>query len=211
MSDEVGSAHGPPFEGDAEQRRIAAELGVWIFLATEILFFGAMFACYAVGRYIDPIGFVHGAKESEIFFGTVNTVILITSGLTMALAVKLADEAPRATNWLLIATIALAIAFLVVKALEYRVDLEHHFFPSLDFAMTEQGAYIYWSLYWMMTGTHAVHVSIGIGCIVFLYVMRLRGGLSEHSNVLLGVALYWGLVDVMWLFIYPLLYLVGRA
>jgi cytochrome c oxidase subunit 3 len=193
------------------QQRDATKFGMWIFLGSEILFFGGMFLCYAAARAAAP-GFLEGASHTDIVFGTANTLILLTSSFLVAVAAKGADAKLRQLTLLcLVATAALGLAFLVVKGFEYRQDIYEHLVPGPQFALPERGAQMFFSLYWVMTGVHAIHLSIGIALMarLALTISKERTGLD--SPEIQAVALYWALVDIIWLTLYPLLYLAGRS
>src|SRR5437660_8235846 len=162
MSDAI-SALAEQFE-DLEQQKEASTQGMWTFLATEVLFFGGLFLGYIVYRHLYPTAFAQGSRHTLLAFGTINTAVLLTSSLTMALAVHAVQENRlRRTAAFLIATVVLGCAFLAVKGFEYRADLEEHLWPGSHFttALPRQSQ-IFWLLYWMMTGLHAMHVTVGI-------------------------------------------------
>ncbi|EJW12525.1 Cytochrome c oxidase polypeptide III [Rhodovulum sp. PH10] len=198
------------------RQREGATFGIWVFLATEALFFGALFLTYAIGRIENPAGFVAAGRETDVFYGTLNTAILLTSSLTMAVASQAAAEGEAALHrlvvWCLGATVLLALAFLVVKGFEYREDVEKHLVPGRDFAIVERGAQIFFALYWIITGVHAIHVSVGIVLISRLWIMAATRRMKVEKNPQIEVAgLYWHFVDIVWIFVYPLIYLPGRA
>lgn len=193
-----------------ERQRVATQLGVWAFLATETLFFGALFLVYAHARVYDHAGFVAGARHADVWFGSANTVILITSSLTMAIAERAVRERLAGlARWMTAATLALGAAFLVVKGFEYRQDLSEHLLPGPGFQLPQRGASLFWAFYWTATVVHAIHLTIGLGVVGRLLLIRVRE-LPERWIAAEGTALYWHLVDVVWVFLYPLLYLVGR-
>ena len=195
------------------QQREAATLGMWTFLATEILFFGAMFMSYITYRSTYPNAFAEASKHTIVLFGTLNTGVLLTSSLTMVLAVHAIQENNvKGLVRYLVFTIALAGAFLVIKGLEYHQDLDEHLWPGPHFkAGLPPQAQIFWFLYWAMTGLHALHVTIGIGVLSCLAILARRGKFSAayYNPVDVG-ALYWHFVDIVWIFLYPLLYLINR-
>ena len=193
-----------------ERQHVATQFGVWTFLATETLFFGALLLFYAVARFTHTPGFTAGAREAEVSFGTVNTVVLLTSSLTMAIAERSIREGlvPLA-RWMLVATLALGVAFLVVKGFEYRSDIEKHLVPGPHFKLTETGASQFWSFYWTATVVHACHMLIGLG-VVSRMLLLPRAELPKRWTTAEGSALYWHLVDVVWVVLYALIYLVGR-
>ncbi len=200
---------------DLEQQREAASLGMWVFLVTEILFFGGLFMAYLLYRTWYPQAFAAASHHLDIFWGTVNTAVLIGSSLTMALAVHAAQTGGRrATVVFILLTMLLGCVFLGVKALEYSHKFHEHLVPGPSFRFEgaqPQHAEIFYSLYFVMTGLHALHMIIGIGIMVVLAVMASRGRFSPeyHNPVEIG-GLYWHFVDIVWIFLFPLLYLIGR-
>ena len=189
----------------------AASFGMWLFLATEMLFFGGLFLCYTVYRFTHADGFLAGARETDLTLGTINTVILLTSSLTMVMAVQGGRAGLRGLVWrCLAATAILGAAFLAVKGYEWSEDLGRHLFPSAHFAIAKRGAAIFWALYWVMTGLHGIHLTIGV-VIVARLAWLMRGLTSLKIPDLVTVGLYWHFVDTVWIFLYPLLYLSGRG
>ncbi|HXF11403.1 MAG TPA: cytochrome c oxidase subunit 3 family protein [Desulfuromonadaceae bacterium] len=198
---------------DAAQQHETARLGMWTFLATEILFFGGLFLAYDVYRHFYFADFAAASRHTDLVFGTVNSIIILTSSFTMALAVHAAKENYHRSivRWLL-ATIALGTAFLVVKGFEYHKDITDHLVPGPAFnpAIPLHGQIFFW-LYWTMTGLHAVHLSIGIGILSLLAGPARKGKFCSRYHTPLELAgLYWHFVDIIWLFLYPLLYLIQR-
>lgn len=199
-----------PWETPDEEQD-AATFGMWLFLMTEVLFFGGMFLCYAVNRVNNPEGFLAGARETEFTFGTVNAVILLVSSLTMIMAVQGARLGYRGLVWkCLAATAALGTAFLIVKGFEYSSDLEQSLYPGPHFPIAVKGAASFWGLYWLMTGVHAIHLTVGI-VLVLRLAWFMRGLTPLLLPDLVTIALYWHFVDTVWIFLYPILYLPGRA
>ena len=198
---------------DAAQQAEAAQLGIWIFLATEVLFFGGLFFCYAIYRHFYEADFAAGVKHTLILYGTINSVLLLTSGLTMALAVQAADENRKTVIVpLLLVTIVLGIAFLVVKGFEYAKDISDHVVPGshFDTSLPQHTQMFFW-LYWAMTGLHTIHLIVGIGLLAIITVMARCGRFSaRYYSPLEVTGLYWAFVDIVWIFLYPLLYLIGR-
>lgn len=202
----------PPWENLARQHQ-AVSFGMWVFLVSEILLFAGLFAGYAVYRHLYPAGFAAAAAQTDIVYGTVNTAMLMTSSLFMALAGRLARaRMQRLARRCILVTLALGAAFLVLKGVEYRDDIVKHLVPGPRFAIAAQGAALFFSFYWVMTGIHAAHVTGGLAAITRLLIASreeprwLSGRGSEEAT-----ALYWHLVDVIWVVLYPLLYLGGRA
>jgi cytochrome c oxidase subunit III len=199
---------------DRPQQRTAAELGMWIFLGTELLFFGGLFLGYALYRHIYTDAFTHAGRETKVLIGTLNTGILLTSSLTVALAVKATKlKTHRLLQALLAITVALGIAFLALKLYEYHEDIKEYLIPGNSlFPIGETGAEIFFSFYWIMTGIHAVHMLVGIGTwSVVIALIQARRIDPSKSDAVEVAGLYWHFVDVIWIFLYPLLYLVGRA
>ena len=193
-----------------ERQQVATQFGVWAFLATETLFFGAIFLFYAVARFSHTAGFTAGAREADVVFGTANTIVLLTSSLTMAIAERATKEGlVGLARPMLAITIALGVAFLVVKGFEYRSDIEKHLVPGADFPIVAIGASQFWAFYWTVTVVHACHLTIGLGLVLRLLLIP-RDRLACRWTTAEGTALYWHLVDVVWVLLYPLLYLVGR-
>lgn len=199
-----------------EQQREAATLGMWIFLATEVLFFGVLFTGYLIGRVLYPEAFAAASRETELVLGTANTVALLTSGLTMALAVRAAQaDRRRALVLLLLLTALIGLAFLGIKGYEYWKDYQHHLVPGLNFRF--EGAHperveLFFLLYFFMTGLHAIHLSLGIGTVLVMTVLSARGHFgSRYFTPVKLTGLYWHFVDTVWIFLYPLLYLVSRS
>jgi len=201
----------PDLVGDAERRRTAADLGIWLFLATEVLFFGGLVTSYVIGRTLHPAPFIVAARETDLTYGTLNTAILLTSSLLIALAVKLGRAQARQTRWLVLATVLLGAAFLAVKALEYYGDILEGLVPGPAFPLQPPAAQMFWALYWLMTGVHALHVIAGMAVLSVILALDSAARLDANSPALETAALYWHLVDVIWIFLYPMLYLVGRS
>ena len=198
---------------DLRTQEHAARLGMWLFLATEVLLFTALFTAYTVYRYLFSEAWNEASRLMDTGLGAANTLVLLTSSLTAALAVYYARRGQsRRSAGLLVATLAFAASFMVIKAFEYG----HHFhegqLPGRYYAYPElqvPGASMFFTLYFLMTGVHALHVFIGMGVLGFLTARTLRGSYSTtySTPVELGV-LYWHLVDLIWIFLFPLLYLV---
>jgi cytochrome c oxidase subunit 3 len=196
---------------EPERQRDAMVFGLWVFLASEVLFFGGILLTYAVARHADPQGFAAGARASDLFYGTLNTAVLMTSSLTMAVGERALKEGlARWARWAFVATILLGLAFLVFKGLEYRDDFAKHLVPGLDFRFTGHAAQLFWGFYWTVTVLHAIHLSVGIGAVGRLLLLDRRGEMLPHWMGAETTALYWHLVDIVWILLYPLIYLVGR-
>jgi cytochrome c oxidase subunit III len=197
------------FENVAQERE-TSQIGMWIFLATEVLFFGVLFFAYSVLRTRYGGDFALAGRHTDIVLGTSNTAILLTSSLTMALAVRARELAKVAlARRMLAMTIALGTVFLVIKGVEYQKEFAEHLIPHIDFRFDPahvRGAELFFSLYFVMTGLHAIHLLIGIG---LLGVIATRGATADSTVEVAG--LYWHFIDLVWIFLYPLLYLVSRA
>jgi cytochrome c oxidase subunit 3 len=198
-----------------EQQHEAATLGVWVFLVTEVMFFGGLFASYIVYRWAYPVVFASASHRLDVELGTLNTAILLTSSLTMALAVRSAQIGRgKLAAVLVAATLLFGAAFLGIKFTEYHHKFVEHLVPGPDFRMGadyERPAQLFFCLYFVMTGLHAVHMVIGIGFLAGLMLPAYRGKFTPRNyNFIEGVGLYWLFVDIVWIFLFPLLYLVGR-
>jgi cytochrome c oxidase subunit 3 len=199
-----------------EQQKDAATLGMWVFLATEVLFFGGLFAAYAVYRSWYPEAFAAASRTLDITLGGVNTAALIASSLTMALAVHAAQTGKRRRLLLfLAATMALGTLFLGIKVVEYADKFAHQHVPGAAFHFEPEAvareAQIYFSLYFVMTGLHALHMIIGIGIMLWMYWRAWSGAITrEYASPVEISGLYWHFVDIVWIFLFPLLYLIGR-
>lgn len=201
---------------DPEQEHEASTLGMWVFLGTEVLFFGVLFASYAVLRFNYPEAFAEASRHANIFLGTVNTAILLTSSLTMALAIRSAQLSKhKLTAGFLLLTILLGILFLGIKGVEYYGEYEKQLVPGLNFVYegdNAQSIKLFFYLYFIMTGVHAIHVIIGIGTLAVIAVMAWREWFSsDYFTPVELVGLYWHFVDIVWIFLYPFLYLVSRG
>jgi cytochrome c oxidase subunit 3 len=184
------------------------KLGMWIFLASEVLFFGGLFVAYLYGRTHWPLGWAAASRHTDVVLGTVNTALLLTSSAVVALAVACAEDARR-WHWsarLLWTTAALGVAFLAIKGVEWHAEWREHLVPGPDFALAVAGAQQFFALYFVMTGLHAVHMIVGVAVLATLARGRGRAGARQFEVA----ALYWHFVDLVWIFLYPLLYLVQR-
>ena len=206
------STHASQFD-DAAQQRDAATFGMWAFLVTEIMFFGGMFLGYTAYRHAYPVAFAAASAHTLLNCGTVNTAILLISSATMAFAVKAAQNDRRAALIkLLSVTAALGTLFLVIKGFEYAHEIGEHLLPGPGFSFdgpSAAQAQMFFYLYFLMTGVHALHVTIGIVLILFFALRTARTKAIKGTAIeLLG--LYWHFVDVIWVFLFPLIYLVNR-
>jgi cytochrome c oxidase subunit 3 len=199
----------------AEQQFEASSLGMWAFLITEIMFFGGLFAVYAVYRSAYPDAFAAGSRHLDLVLGTVNTLVLIGSSLTMAMAVWEAQHGRRNGQIrYLVLTMGLGLLFLVIKAFEYGHKFHEHLIPGRLFQWSgpfAQNVQLFFSLYFAMTGVHALHMIVGIGLLTWLLVNAWRGRYTTQSFGPVEISgLYWHFVDIVWIFLFPLLYLIDR-
>jgi cytochrome c oxidase subunit 3 len=223
----VATEHGPELLhhfASEEQQRDAASLGMWLFLVTEIMFFGGMFCAYLVYRYWYFADFGAASKTLDIRLGATNTAVLICSSLTVVLAVWAAQNGKRKmllTN--LVLTIVLGMTFLGIKAVEYAEKFEKHHVPGAtfhfegtvpghpDLPVDPHHAEMFFSLYFAMTGLHALHMIIGIGLFSVLTVLAWKGHYTpRYFTPIENAGLYWHFVDVVWIYLFPLLYLIDR-
>jgi cytochrome c oxidase subunit III len=209
---------------DAEQQRNAASLGMWVFLGTEIMFFGGMFCAYLIYRYWYYPEFAAGSRSLSIRLGTMNTIVLICSSLTVALGVRAAQMGKRRLLvLLLLLTLVFGLGFLGIKGIEWHDKFVEHHVPGASFSAQDlirdypqihiesAPTQIYFSLYFAMTGLHALHMIVGVGIFSYLtyYAWRGRYTPQYHTPVELG-GLYWHFVDIIWIYLFPLLYLIDR-
>jgi cytochrome c oxidase subunit III len=239
-----------------EQQKESATLGMWVFLLTEILFFGGMFMAYTVNRHAYPTAFGVGGNMLSLPLGFANTIVLILSSFTMAMSVWSAQTSKKKLVPLfLIATLALGTVFLGIKVIEYKQKFDHHVIPGHNFDITycsrnqaacnlddtdfakeqkeiREGidaerapgmseadaltalnahAQLYFSLYFGMTGLHALHMIIGAGLLLWLIFEGFKGRFDANYNTPVeNIGLYWHFVDIVWIFLFPLLYLINR-
>jgi cytochrome c oxidase subunit 3 len=209
---------------DMEQQRDASSLGMWLFLATEIMFFGGMFCAYLIYRLWYYPEFAAASNSLDIALGTVNTAVLICSSLTVVLAVRAAQLGKRQAQVIYLAlTLVLGLAFLGVKGIEWTSKFREHHIPGASFhfegevpghpgqPVDQQHAQIFFSLYFAMTGMHALHMIIGVGIFSYLTFYAWKGRYTpEYHTPLENSGLYWHFVDIIWIYLFPLLYLIDR-
>jgi len=227
-----------------EQQKDTATLGMWIFLATEVLFFGGLFLTYTINRHYFFTAFGIGSNTLDIKLGTINTGVLIMSSFTMAMAVWSAQVGKKQlVSLFLIATLALGTVFLGIKVVEYKQKFDHHLVPGRSFDLKYHPSHplpgddpvelaaekkevdeafandpdanahgqLYFSLYFGMTGLHALHMIVGAGLLVWLIKESFRGRFTPQYNTPVEVVgLYWHFVDIVWIYLFPLLYLIDR-
>jgi len=212
-----------------EQQREASSFGMWLFLLTEIMFFGGLFAAYLIYRNWYYPAFVAGSHQRSIWLGGINTVVLITSSFTMAMGVWCAEMKNKKGLVLALgATLILGLVFLGIKADEYHEKWEKHHIPGANFSIENfvqptdpkehplavdmaEKTQMYFSLYFAMTGMHALHMVIGIVLLTILLLRALQGAYTDgHMTTIENFGLYWHFVDIVWIFLFPLLYLISR-
>lgn len=227
-----------------EQQRESATFGMWVFLATEVLFFGGMFLTYTINRHAYFTAFGVGSNDLDITLGTTNTLVLILSSFTMAMAVWCAQTGKKKLVPLfLVLTLVLGCAFLGIKFVEYKQKFHHHLVPGRSFDIsyhvnhpapgddpkeiafekeelakalasdpdTNSHAQLYFSLYFAMTGLHALHMVVGAGLVMWLIGASLKGRFTPHYHTPVeNIGLYWHFVDIVWIYLFPLFYLIDR-
>ncbi len=190
---------------------VGAKMGMWLFLFTEVLLFGGMFLVYAVYRYQYPSQFHLAAMELNTAMGTFNTIILLTSSLTVALSIAALQNGKKILSLILLsATLLFALMFMVVKYFEWTAKISHGIYPgSPELLAKHNGQILFFGLYYVMTGLHGLHVLIGMIVIAFMIVFVARDKVTTDNYVKLeNSALYWHLVDLIWIFLFPLFYLI---
>lgn len=188
-----------------------AKIGMWLFLFTELILFGGLFIVYAVYRFTYGDGFSLASKELDTLVGMINTIVLLTSSLTMAMSITAIQQGRRRLSIGLVgATNALALVFMVNKYFEWTAKFHHGLFPGgKELLERTNGEILYFGLYYVMTGLHAIHVLIGMVIMTFMMVYLKTGHVNKDSFVKLeNSGLYWHLVDLIWIFLFPLFYLI---
>lgn len=198
---------------DLETQQHSAQLGMWVFLTSEVLLFAGLFGIWAsyYTRWTEQ--FHLAIEHNTLWYGTANTFVLLTSSLTVALSLWALRHRSRALSFLLVlVTILLGVTFLVIKGVEYADHVHHGLLPGVYFRSNEirgPGVTLFYTLYWLMTGLHALHMTVGIGVMTWLAVRIRRATIHPRNPVALELgAMYWHLVDIIWLFLWPLLYLL---
>ena len=190
---------------------VGARMGMWLFLFTELILFGGMFILYSVYRYKYPADFHLAAKELNTIVGTFNTTILLTSSLTMALSITAIQRKQKALSiFFQFITIVLALGFMVNKYFEWTAKFHHGIYPGSETLLGKpSGEIVFFGLYYVMTGLHGLHVIIGIVLIAVMMRFTSKEIITSDSYVKLESAgLYWHLVDIIWIFLFPLFYLI---
>jgi cytochrome c oxidase subunit III len=199
-----------PWE-DFRRQKEAVSFGFWVFIASEVMFFGGLLLAYAVYRHLYLEAFQTALRNTDIGYGTINTVLLMTSSFFMTAVVRGAPAGMRRTTlWGLSLCAALGTAFLVVKGLEYHDDITKGLVPGPGFPLHPYETQIFFALYWIMTGVHAIHLFVGIGIVLTIETMVALRRLPLTSPTIEVAGLYWHFVDIVWMLLFPLLYLLGR-
>lgn len=189
----------------------ASKMGMWLFLFTELLLFGGLFLVFSIYRYMNHDAFSKGGHELDIFIGTVNTIVLITSSLTIAISITaIQQNRKKLSIFLMILTIVLALVFMVNKYFEWSAKFEHGLAPgTVGFSELPKGEALFFLLYFFMTGLHALHVIAG-SVFIAVIIFKVKNGTISHTNFAQheNAGLYWHLVDIIWIFLFPLFYLV---
>ena len=193
-----------------------AVAGMWLFLASEALFFGGLFFVWLVLRVRQPGGVTLGVEHTNLAIGTANTAILLTSSLAFSVGLQHARAGRnRATAWAALVTAGLGLAFLALKGLEWYLDLREGLFPGEGFKLTGEsapGAHMFFDLYWVATGLHGVHMLVGVALVLWIARRAWRGNFSRAFTTSVEVTgLYWSFVDVVWLILYALIYVAARS
>jgi cytochrome c oxidase subunit 3 len=199
---------------DIDQQKETSKLGMWIFLLTEILMFGGLFVAYAVFRSSNPDMFYNAHKFLDVELGAINTIVLITSSLTVALAIySIQHDRKKATIRYLAITVLLAAVFMVIKYFEYSHKIHLGQLPGKYYTfqgIAGSNPHIFFSIYFLMTGLHGIHVLSGMGLIGWLmYRVSKNHFSSEYYTPIEMVGLFWHLVDIVWIYLFPLFYLIG--
>jgi cytochrome c oxidase subunit 3 len=192
-----------------------AELGMWVFIATEILLFGGLILAYLVYRHAFPQAFADASRHTDILIGTTNTAMLLTSSFLVAWAVEIfSPDTARVSARLLIGAACLGLAFIVLKGVEYGKEYDEHLVPGIDFQFTgplSNGVQLFFIFYFVATAVHALHMIIGIGLLTTFAIIGRKAPTPRHHTALRSAALYWHFVDMAWIFLFALIYLPGRS
>jgi len=196
---------------ETHQDNTGSKIGMWLFLLSEIILFGGLFLLYSSYRYKNPLDFHLAAWELNRVLGTINTLILITSSLTIALSILFVQKGDHKLSMILLsATIFLGLLFLGIKYVEWTAKIEHGLYPNSPRLLgRSKGEVLFFGLYYSMTGLHGLHVLVGIFVLSVMLVLMMRGKINgNHSVPLENTGLYWHLIDIIWIFLFPLFYLI---
>ncbi len=190
---------------------VASKIGMWLFIFTEILLFGGLFIVYSVYRYKHPVEFHLAHQELDVTIGLINTIILLVSSMTVAMSITALQMGnKKLTLIFLVVTIVLALVFLVNKYFEWGEKFHHDIYPGSEFLLSlSKGDMLFFGLYFFMTGLHALHIIVGVALLAVIYFKIRNGSVNQERYVLLeNGGLYWHLVDLIWIFLFPLFYLI---
>jgi cytochrome c oxidase subunit 3 len=196
---------------ESKKDAITARLGMWLFLFSELLLFGGLFILYATAMRRYPNEFHLAAEEMNLFFGGTNTIILLTSSLLVALSlIALKEGRKDRAMWMLVGTIILACVFIGIKYLEWTEKIHHGLYPNASELLARpRGEIFFFNLYYLITGLHGLHVTIGAIIFTIILIMIRKDRIQADEPVILeNCGLYWHLVDIIWIFIFPLFYLI---
>jgi cytochrome c oxidase subunit 3 len=209
-----GAPFAPQF-ASVQHRDETAELGMWVFIATEVLLFGGLVLSYFVYRHAYPQAFMAASRHTDILIGTANTAILLTSSFLVACAVEaLSMRAHTTSRVLLIGAAILGLLFITLKGFEYADEYREHLIPGINFAFDgplANGVELFFVFYFVATALHAVHMLVGIGLLTIFAVRIDNAEESRTRTALHSAALYWHFIDVVWIFLFALIYLPGRS
>ncbi|MBV8699904.1 cytochrome c oxidase subunit 3 [Bradyrhizobium sp.] len=204
-----------PQYASVPHRDNTAELGMWVFIATEVLLFGGLILAYFVYRHAFLQGFAEGSRHTDIVIGTTNTAVLLTSSFLVAWAVEVfSPDTARLSAWLLTGAACLGLFFIVLKGIEYSKEYDEHLVPGVDFQFAgplANGVQLFFIFYFVATAIHALHMLIGICLLTTLAAICRKAPTARHHTALHSAALYWHFVDVVWIFLFALIYLPGRS
>jgi cytochrome c oxidase subunit 3 len=196
---------------EGQKDATGARLGMWLFILSELILFGGMFILYSAYRYKNPVDFHHASRELDVILGTFNTIILLTSSLSMASSISAIQGGRRKLSMvLLMVTMVLGLLFLVNKGVEWGTKIEHGIYPNSPALLARaQGEILFFGLYYVMTGLHGLHVLVGVCVLCGMLMLIAKDKLNQMCFVPLeNTGLYWHLVDIIWIFLYPLFYLI---
>ncbi len=196
---------------DLHRDDTAAKLGMWLFIFTEILLFGGLFIVYSVYRYLNPVAFHLAHEELSIPMGLINTIILLVSSATVAMSITAMQKGDKKMSmYFVAATVILALVFLINKYFEWGSKFEHGMYPGSELmALLSKGDMLFFSLYFFMTGLHAVHILVGMALLIVTFFRIKQNHVRSDKYALLeNSGLYWHLVDLIWIFLFPLFYLI---
>jgi len=199
-------------QSDQQYNSETSKLGMWLFIFTELLLFGGLFLIYSIYRYLNPEAFRLAAHELDTFIGAFNTIILLISSMTIAMSTSaLQQKNKKLTIYLIVITLLLAVVFLINKYFEWGIKIKHGIYPGSEHLINDfsQGEILFFALYFVMTGLHALHIIAGM-VVMSVALVRVQKGTvnANRPSLLENAGLYWHLVDLIWIFLFPLFYLI---